>query len=161
MQDAATHTLAQAQTLAGTAAASAASGVAASSVWEAIGIGPAVLFMALTGTALGLLFTPPGGGRGRLFVLALVYTVVSAGMAVLIAEFAGSKSMQRVSPVIALLLAFSAHTTIPALRDALNSRIKRTVGGDDDNASRIDDGLGPRRGRRTRDDDFDGTWKGD
>ena len=65
MQDAATHTLAQAQTLAGTAAASAASGVAASSVWEAIGIGPAVLFMALTGTALGLLFTPPGGGRAR------------------------------------------------------------------------------------------------
>ena len=161
MQDAATHTLAQAQTLAGTAAASAASGVAASSVWEAIGIGPAVLFMALTGTALGLLFTPPGGGRGRLFSLALVYTVVSAGMAVLIAEFAGSESLQRVSPVIALLLAFSAHTTIPALRDALNSRIKRTVGGDD-NASRIDDGLGRRHGRRRdSDDDFSGTWKGD
>ena len=50
---------------------------------------------------------------------------------------------------------------ISVVRDALNSRIKRTVGGDDDNASRIDDGLGPRRGRRTRDDDFDGTWKGD
>ena len=161
MQDAATNTIAQAQALAGTAAASAASGIAASNLWEAIGIGPAVLFMALTGTALGLLFTPPGGGRGRLFVLALVYTVVSAGMAVLIAEFAGSESMQRVSPVIALLLAFSAHTTIPALRDALNSRIKRTVGGDD-NASRIDDGLGRRHGRRRdSDDDFSGTWKGD
>ena len=154
-------TLINAQTLAGTAVASAASGIAAPDFWSAIGIGPSVLFMALAGTALGLLFTPPGGGRGRLFSLALVYTVVSAGMAVLIAEFAGSESMQRVSPVIALLLAFSAHTTIPALRDALNSRIKRTVGGDD-NASRIDDGLGRRHGRRRdSDDDFSGTWKGD
>lgn len=161
MQDATTNTLAQAQALAGTAAASAASGVAASSLWEAIGIGPAVLFMALTGTALGLLFTPPGGGRGRLFTLALVYTVVSAGMAVLIAEFAGAESLRRVSPVIALLLAFSAHTTIPALRDALNSRIKRTVGGEGA-PSRIDDGLDHRKGGRRRDDDdFGGTWKGD
>ena len=156
MQDAASNTVAHAQALASTAAASAASGLAASTAWEAIGIGPAVLFMALTGTALGLLFTPPGGGRGRLFALALIYTAVSAALAVLLAEL---MSIPRLGAVIALLLAFFAQTVIPALRDAINARLKRTIGGEGDNDS-IDDGLGPRRGSRRR-DDFGGTWKGD
>ena len=156
MQDAASNTVAHAQALASTAAASAASGLAASTAWEAIGIGPAVLFMALTGTALGLLFTPPGGGRGRLFALALIYTAVSAALAVLLAEL---MSIPRLGAVIALLLAFFAQTVIPALRDAINARLKRTIGGEGDNDA-IDDGLGPRRGSRRR-DDFGGTWKGD
>lgn len=156
MQDAASNTVAHAQALASTAAASAASGLAASTAWEAIGIGPAVLFMALTGTALGLLRSPPGGGRGRLFVLALIYTAVSAALAVLLAEL---MSIPRLGAVIALLLAFFAQTVIPALRDAINARLKRTIGGEGDNDS-IDDGLGPRRGSRRR-DDFGGTWKGD
>lgn len=155
MQDAATHTIAQAQALAGTAAASAASGVVASNAWEAIGIGPAVLFMALTGTALGLLFTPPGGGRGRLFALALIYTAVSSALAVLLSEL---MNVPRLAAVIALLLAFFAQTLIPALREALHARLKRTIGGEDD---AIDDGLGPRRHGRRRDDDFGDTWKGD
>ena len=164
MQDAASNTVAQAQALASTAVASAASGVAATSAWEAIGIGPAVLFMALTGTALGLLFTPPGGGRGRLFALALIYTVVSASLAVVLAEIPGLDFLQRIAPVIALLLAFFAQTVIPALRDSINSRLKRTIGGDgEDDLPRIDDGL-DRRDRerdRRRGDDFGGTWKGD
>ena len=115
--------------------------------------------MALTGTALGLLFTPPGGGRGRLFALALIYTVVSASLAVVLAEIPGLDFLQRIAPVIALLLAFFAQTVIPALRDAINARLKRTIGGEGDNNS-IDDGLGPRRGSRRR-DDFGGTWEGD
>lgn len=151
MQDAATHSIAQAQALAATATVS--SGIAASA-WDAIGIGPAVLFMALTGTALGLLFTPPGGGRGRLFALALIYTVVSGALAVLLAEVWG---VQRMAGVLAVLLAFFAQTMIPALRDSINARLKRTIGGE---ADRIDDGLDDPP-RRSRGRGFGGTWKGD
>jgi hypothetical protein len=152
--DATANTLAQAQTLATTAAVSTATATAATA-WDAIGIGPAVLFMALTGTALGLLMEPPGGGRGRLFALALIYTVVSAALAVLLAELLG---IQRLAGVLAVLLAFAAQTTIQALRDAIKSRVRRTIGGE----SGIDDGMdSDRRARRRRDDDFGGTWKGD
>ncbi len=164
MQSVATDTLTHAQVLAGTAAASTAGGIAASSAWEAVGIGPMVLFMALTGTALGLLFEPPGGGRGRLFALALVYTVVSAALAVLMAELSG---LDGLAGVIALLLAFSGSTVVPALREAAKQRVKRVVGGgaaDDEHRGRIDDGFRHARKRRPPDDDdtgFSGTWKGD
>ena len=155
MQDA-PNTIAQAQALASTAAASAASGVAASTAWEAIGIGPAVLFMALTGTALGLLRSPPGGGRGRLFTLALIYTAVSAALAVLLSEL---MSIPRLGAVIALLLAYYAGQTVDATGAALKKRINRTIGGDSD--SSIDDGLGRRPYGRRDDSDSGGTWKGD
>ncbi|MCL6619730.1 MAG: hypothetical protein K6T33_08065 [Thermomonas hydrothermalis] len=117
--------LANAQTLAGTAAASTAGGLAA---WE-IGIGPAVLFMALAGTALGLLFSPPGGSRARLFVLALVYTMVSAATAGLLAELLSLD--HRLDAAIALLLAFFANSAIPALRTAINDRVHTAIGGRD------------------------------
>lgn len=157
MQDAATHTLTQAQALATTAAASTAAGT----LWETIGIGPAVLFMALAGTALGLLFTPPGGSRRRLFVLAVIYTVVSAALAVVLAEFLDFAN-HKFDPLLALVLAFCANSALPALRTAVNSRLKTTIGGQSDYGG-IDDGMGPRPGRRGRrhDDGFDGTWKGD
>lgn len=158
MQDAATNTLAQAQALAGTAAASAASGIAATTAWEAIGIGPAVLFMALTGTALGLLAAPPGGGRGRLFTLALIYTAVSAALAVLLSEL---MDIPRLAAVIALLLAFFAQSVLDATGSALKKRIHRSIGGDRDSDSPIDDGLGRRRHGRWDDSDHGGTWKGD
>jgi len=157
MQDTATNTLAQ--TLAGTAAASTASGIAAANAWQAIGIGPSVLFMALAGTALGLLFSPPGGGRGRLFALALVYTMVSAALSVLLAELL-SLADHRFDGALALLLAFFANSAIPALRAAINARLKHTIGGQSD-SYRIDDGFGRRDRPRRGDDDFDGTWKGD
>ena len=158
MQDAASNTVAQAQALASTAVASAASGVAATSAWEAIGIGPAVLFMARTGTALGLLRSPPGGGRGRLFTLALIYTAVSAALAVLLSEL---MSIPRLAAVIALLLAYYAGQTVDATGAALKKRINRTIGGDSESDSPIDDGLGFRHRGRHRDDDFGGTDKGD
>ena len=158
MQDAASNTVAQAQALASTAVASAASGVAATSAWEAIGIGPAVLFMALTGTALGLLRSPPGGGRGRLFTLALIYTAVSAALAVLLSEL---MSIPRLAAVIALLLAYYAGQTVDATGAALKKRINRTIGGDSESDSPIDDGMGFRHRGRHRDDDFGGTEKGD
>lgn len=158
MQDATTQTLINAQTLAGTATASAASGVAAASLWDVIGIGPAVLFLALAGTALGLLFTPPGGGRGRLFALALIYTVVSAALAVLLGEIPGLDFLKRIAPVVALLLAFFAQSAIPALRDAIDARLKRTVGGASGDGWRIDDGF--QRDNDDDPDDFPGTWKG-
>lgn len=154
MQDAASNTIAQAQTLAATATGSS---FASFIAWEAIGIGPAVLFMALTGTALGLLFAPPGGGRGRLFVLALIYTIVSAALSITITELAG---YQRIAPVLALLLAFFAHKVLETTGGALQSRIRRTLGGDE-GFGRFDDGMGKSNRRGGRDDDFDGTWKGD
>ena len=157
MPDAATSTIATGQQLAGTATASAASGVAAASLWDVIGIGPAVLFLALAGTALGLLFTPPGGGRGRLFALAMIYTVISAALAVLLAEIPGLDFLKRIAPVVALLLAFFAQSAIPALRDAINARLKRTVGGEGDaDRYRIDDGLGRGEGFRRNDDHWNG-----
>lgn len=158
MQDAASNTIAQAQALASTAAASAASGVVASTAWEAIGIGPAVLFMALTGTALGLLRSPPGGGRGRLFTLALIYTAVSAALAVLLSEL---MSIPRLAAVIALLLAYYAGQTVDATGAALKKRINRTIGGDSESDSPIDDGMGRRPHGRRDDSDAGGTWKGD
>lgn len=136
MQETANNNVAQA--LAGTAAASTAGGIAASTLWEAIGIGPAVLFMALTGTALGLLFTPPGGSRARLFSLALIFTVVSAAIAALVGEIPTLEWLRRVAPLNALLLAFFAQTVIPTLRDAINTRIKRTVAGEDANSGKGD-----------------------
>lgn len=125
MQDAANNTV---QALAGTAAAITAGGLAASSLWDAIGMGPAVLFMALTGTALGLLWTPPGGTRARLFSLALIFTVVSAAIAVFVGEVPHLEWLRKVAPLTALLLAFFAQTVIPTLRDAINARIKRFGG---------------------------------
>lgn len=151
MQDATTNTLVHAQTLAGTAAASTATGLAATNLWDAIGIGPAVLFMALAGTALGLLFSPPGGSRGRLFALAVIYTVVSAALAVLLSELL-SLADHRFDAALALLLAFFANTALPVLRTAINARITHTIGG------QTTDGNTPTQPDNTP---FDSTWKGD
>lgn len=155
-------TLINAQTLAGTAVASAASGIAAPDFWSAIGIGPSVLFMALSGTALGLLFTPPGGSRRRLFVLAVIYTMVAAATAVLLSELL-DLAAHRYDGALAMLLAFFAQSAIPALGESINDRLKNTIGGNNDYGEpdtwRIDDGFDRRN--RDADHDHDGTWKGD
>ncbi len=159
MQEA--HTIATAQTLAGTAVASAAGGIAMPDFWAAIGISPSVLFMALSGTALGLLFTPPGGSRRRLFVLAVIYTMVSAALAVLLSELL-DLAAHRFDAALAMLLAFFAQSAIPALREAINARLKHTVGGSGDTDGwRIDDGFGRRERDHDNHDDYDGTFKGD
>lgn len=154
--------LINAQTLAGTAVASATSGIVAPDFWAAIGINPSVLFMALAGTALGLLFTPPGGSRRRLFVLSVIYTMVSAALAVLLSELLDLAD-HRFDAALAMLLAFFAQSAIPALRESINDRLKNTIGGNNDYGEpdtwRIDDGFDRRN--RDADRDHDGTWKGD
>jgi hypothetical protein len=123
--------LSTAQALAGTTVASTASGLIAwSTPFQAVGIGPAVIFMALAGTAAGLLWQPPGCSRGRLFGLAFVYTVVSAALAVVLGEIPGFTFFKAVAPATALLFAFFAHTLFPNIRDALAVRIRRSVGGE-------------------------------
>lgn len=164
----AAETLVTTKFLAGTAITGAVGGVATASIWETIGIAPSVLFMALCGTALGLLFVPPGGSRGRLFALTVIYTVVSAALAVLLSELLDLAD-HRLDAALALLLAFFANTAIPALRESVNDRLKRTVGGNNDYGEpdtwRIDDGFGRREHDRDRandhPNDFDGTFKGD
>lgn len=118
------------QTLAGTTVASTAAGLLTwGGPFEAVGIAPAILFMALAGTAAGLLFQPPGGSRLRLFALAFVYTAVSAALAVVLGEIPGFTYLRKVAPATALLLAFFAQTLIPVIRDALAARARRSIGG--------------------------------
>lgn len=118
------------QTLAGTAVASTAGGLI-TWTWpfEAIGVAPAVLFMALAGTAAGLLFQPPGGSRRRLFALVFVYSSVAAAAAVVLPEFSMLAWLKPVAPAAALLLAFFAQTLIPVVGAALAERARRSIGG--------------------------------
>lgn len=127
---ASTLSLSTAQALTGTTVASTATGLVAWSwPFQAVGIGPAVLFMALAGTAAGLLWQPPGGSRGRLFALGFVYTVVAAALAVVGPEFQLLAWLKPVAPALALLIAFFAQTLVPVIRDALAERARRSIGG--------------------------------
>ncbi|MGH8076841.1 MAG: hypothetical protein ACREPE_05885 [Lysobacter sp.] len=118
------------QTLTGTTVASTASGLFAwTGPFEAIGIAPAVLFMALAGTAAGLIFQPPGGSRRRLFGLAFAYTAVASAAAIVLPEFPLLAWLKPVSPAVALLLAFFAQTLVPIVAAALAERAKRSIGG--------------------------------
>lgn len=118
------------QAAAGTTVASTSAGIVA---WgwpfDAIGLPAAVLFMSLVGTACGLIFQPPGGSRGRLFWLAIAYTMVSASVAIVLGEIPGFTFFKAVAPAAALLFAFFAQTLIPLLRDAIVERAKRSIGG--------------------------------
>ncbi len=162
--DALATATATAKMLAVTAVTSAAGGFAMQDIWAAIGIGPSVLFMALSGTALGLLFTPPGGSRRRLFVLAVIYTMVAAATAVLLSELLDLAD-HRYDGALAMLLAFFAQSAIPALGESINDRLKNTIGGNSDYGEpdtwRIDDGFGRRDRDHGDDHNHDGTWKGD
>jgi hypothetical protein len=120
------------QALVGTAVASTGTAVGLVS-WtaplDAVSLSAAVLFMALTGTAAGLLWNPPGGSRRRLFALAFVFTVVAAAIAVVVAESPWLSWLKPVTPCLALVLAFFSQTILPALGTALADRAKRTIGG--------------------------------
>lgn len=119
------------QALAGTTVASTSAGVIAwTSPFAALGLPLSVVFLALTGTAAGLLYQPPGGSRGRLFGLAFAYTIVSAALAVVLGEIPGFTFFKAVAPATALLFAFFAQTLFPVIRGALAERMKRTIGGD-------------------------------
>lgn len=119
-----------AQALAGTAVASTSAGMIAwVSPFAAVGIPAAVVFMSLTGTAAGLIYNPPGVTRRRMLGLAFVYTAVSAAAAIVIGEIPGAAFFKPVAPAVGLLFAFSAHTLLPAIRDALVARVKRIIGG--------------------------------
>lgn len=98
-------------------------------LFEAIGMSPAVLLMAGIGAAAGLLFQPPGGGRGRLFVLVCVFTVVAASAITVMQELTLLAWIKSVAAPAALLMAFFSQTLIPPLGDALAARLKRTLGG--------------------------------
>jgi hypothetical protein len=118
------------QALTGTTVASTASGLLAWTwPFHAVGMAPAVLFMALAGTAAGLISQPPNCARRRLFGLAFAYTVVAAAAAVVLPEFALLAWLKPVAPATALLIAYFAQTLLPALGGALAERVKRSIGG--------------------------------
>lgn len=117
------------QTLSGTTVASTSAGLVAWSLpFDAIGVPAAVLFMALTGTAAGLLCNRPGGSRARLYGLAFAYTVFAAAAAMVIGEIPGFTFFKAVAPATALLIAFFAQTLLPVVTDALSARVKRWIG---------------------------------
>ena len=116
--------------LTNTTVASTASGLVAWS-WplDAVGMAPAVLFMALAGTAAGLLTQPPGCTRRRLFALVFGYTLVAAALAVVLPEWSPFAWLKPVAPATALLFAYFAQTLLPAVATALADRAKRVIGG--------------------------------
>lgn len=119
------------QALTATVVASPIAGVVAWSLpFDAIRIPAAVLFMALTGTAAGLLWQPPGGNRRRLFALAFIHTCIAAATAVVAPEFQQLARIKPVAPAFALLLAFASVALLQPLLTALGQRIKRTIGGE-------------------------------
>ena len=127
---ASTLSLSTIQTLAGASVVSTSAGLVAwSSPFDAVGVPAAVVFMALTGTAAGLLCQPPGGSRARLYGLAFAYTVFAASAAIVLGEIPGFTFFARVAPATALLIAFFAQTLLPVLREALRARVKRSIGG--------------------------------
>lgn len=125
-----TLSLSSVQALSGTTVASTSAGIVAwSTPFAAVGVPAAVLFMALAGTAAGLLFQPPGSSRMRLFGLAFAFTMVSACAAIVLGEIPGFTFFKAVAPATALLFAFFAQTLIPVVREALAERAKRSIGG--------------------------------
>jgi len=127
---ASTFSLSSIQALTGTTVGSTTAGIVAWSWPFAAGTPTAaVVFMALAGTAAGLLFQRPGGSRARLFGLAFAYTVVAASAAIVLGEVPGFTFFKAVAPATALLFAFFAQTLIPVLRDALAERASRSIGG--------------------------------
>lgn len=118
------------QTLTSTTVASTSAGLVAWSLpFDSIGIPVAVLFMALTGTAAGLLCTPPAATRLRMYGIAFAYTVFAAAAAIVLGEIPGLTFFAKVAPATALLIAFFAQTLVPVLREALAERAKRSIGG--------------------------------
>lgn len=119
-----------AQALTGTTVASTAGGFVAWT-WplHAVGLGPAVLFMALAGTAAGLVSQTPDCTRARLFGMAFAYTLVAAALAVVLPEFAPFAWLKPVAPATALLIAYFAQTLVPAVGHALADRVRRSIGG--------------------------------
>lgn len=116
--------------LAGTTVASTSAGLVAWSIpFDAVGIPVAVLFMALTGTAAGLLCQPPGGSRGRMFALAFAYTAFAAAGAIVLGALPGFAFFRAVAPCVALLIAFFSQTLLPVIREALAERARRAIGG--------------------------------
>lgn len=125
--------ISSAQALVGTAVASTGAGVGLLG-WiapplTAVGLSAAVLFMALAGTAAGLLWNPPDGSRPRLFALAFVFTVVAAALTVVVVASPWLAWLKPVAPCLALVLAFFSQTILPALGTALADRARRTIGG--------------------------------
>lgn len=126
---ASTLSLTATQALAGTSVASTSAALVAWSLpFDSVGVPISVLCMAFTGTAAGLLCTPPGGSRGRMFALAFAYTAFAAAAAIVLPVIPGFAFFKAVAPCVALLIAFFSHTLIPSLREALAKRAERFGG---------------------------------
>ncbi|MDO5609488.1 MAG: hypothetical protein Q4G62_01670 [Pseudomonadota bacterium] len=104
--------------------------VAIHAPFDALGITTAVLFMAMMGVAAGLMINPPSVGRGRLFGLAFSFTVASAALATVLAEFSMTAWLKPVTPPIALLIGFFAQALLPEVTHALKKRAHKLIGGD-------------------------------
>lgn len=105
--------------------------VAVSSPFSALGIGASVLFMAMTGVAAGLLLNPPGVSRWRLFAKAFALTLISAALATVLPEFSLTAWLKPVVPPIALLIGFFSQTLLPVFTDALKTRTRKFIGGEE------------------------------
>lgn len=104
--------------------------VAVSAPFSALGIGAAVLFMAMTGVAAGLLLNPPGISRWRLFAKAFALTMLSAASATVLPEMAITAWLKPVTPPIALLIGFFSQALLPVLTEALKTRTRNFIGGE-------------------------------
>lgn len=91
---------------------------------------PSVLFWALIGTGIGLFLQPPTGSRARTFGLGLCYTLLAAGVAVVMVQFEALAFLKPVAPLIAMLTASGAQMWLPEAREAIKVRIRRTLSGD-------------------------------
>lgn len=127
---ASTLSLSAVQALASTTVVSTGAGFLAwASPFTAVGFPASVMFMALTGSAAGLIHNAPGGSRARMFSLVFVYTMVAAALAIVLGEIPGFTFFRAVAPATALLIAFFAQALLPVFKDAIVKRIERTVGG--------------------------------
>lgn len=91
---------------------------------------PSVLFWALVGTGIGLFLQPPDGSRARTFGLGLCYTLLAAAVAVVMVQFSVLAFLRPVAPLIAMLTASGAQMWLPEAREAIRTRIRRTLSGD-------------------------------
>ena len=95
----------------------------------ATGVTAAILFMAFTGTAAGLLCSTPTGTRRRLFGLAFAYTAFAAGLAIFVPHIPGCAWMRPAAPSMGLLVAFFAQFLVPVVGPAIAARFRRYIGG--------------------------------
>lgn len=89
---------------------------------------PSVLFWALIGTGIGLFLQPPTGSRARTFGLGACYTILAAGVAVVMVQFEALAFLKPVAPLIAMLTASGAQMWLPEAREAIKIRIRRMSG---------------------------------